>query len=454
MSSGDYQSWGLVPDGPQRAVSIESCLGTLPHAPGSTFLPFGNGRSYGDSCLNDSGVLLDCRKLNRVIGFDEEHGVICCEAGTLLSDILDIIVPAGWFLPVTPGTKYVTLGGAIANDVHGKNHHVRGTFGSYVRAFELLRSDGERLICTPRENRDWYEATIAGMGLTGLITWAEIKLIPIEGTGIDQETLRFGSLEDFSDLAGASDYAWDYSVAWIDSLASGASLGRGLFIHGNHAAGGEHPEPRKGARLAIPFQPPVALINRATLSLFNALYYRRQWSDHSRSCVHYDPFFYPLDGITDWNRLYGPKGLYQHQCVVPTEDGLEAVAEMLERTQRAGIGSFLTVLKMFGDVPSPGLMSFPRPGLTLTLDFANQGAKTLALLEELDAVVRQVGGRVNPYKDARMSAESFQSFFPHWRKLEPFIDPNFSSSFWRRVTRDTAPRQARAVLTSELETTP
>lgn len=439
MSDARYQPWGRLAAGEQQAIALNDRELRLPCAGGKTFLPFGNGRSYGDSCLNDDGILLDCRGLNRLLHFDAERGLIRCEAGMLLSEILQIIVPAGWFLPVTPGTKFVTVGGAIANDVHGKNHHRRGTFGRHVTGFELLRSDGRRLACSPEENAHWFGSTIGGMGLTGLITWAEIKLIPIKSASIDQDVVRFGSLGDFTELAAESDRDFEYSVAWVDSIASGKALGRGLFIRGNHAT-----EPTRPARastkplFSIPFEPHRPLINRTTLKLFNMAYYRKQLGKRSTGRVPYDPFFYPLDVIGGWNRLYGAAGLFQHQCVLPLEGGIDAVREMLERMQRAGIGSFLTVLKIFGDATPAGLMSFPKPGFTLTLDFSNEGAKTLGVLDELDAVVRQAHGRVNPYKDAHMSAESFQAFFPQWRTFEPFIDPAFSSSFWRRVTSDAA----------------
>jgi FAD/FMN-containing dehydrogenase len=449
-----YRSWGGPSVPGQRALLIKEREAPLPDVCGQTMLPFGNGRSYGDSCLNDGGVLLDCRGLNRFIGFDQQQGTIACEAGVLLADILDLTVPAGWFLAVTPGTKFVTVGGAIANDVHGKNHHRMGTFGRHVTRLELLRSDGRRLLCSRDAYPEWFAATVAGMGLTGLITWAEFQLLPIGGSAIDQETVRFSSLRDFPALARESDKAFDYSVAWIDSLATGTALGRGLLMRGNHATANLAHKRARQPHFSLPFRPPVPLINRATLRLFNALYYRKQRQVRRRALVPYDSFFYPLDSIAHWNRLYGPGGLYQHQCVLPMADGLAAVQEMLERTQAAGIGSFLTVLKLFGELPSPGLLSFPRPGLSLTLDFANSGAQALALLDDLDLVVRQAGGRVCPYKDGRMSAEVFQASFPQWRAMAPFIDPKFSSSFWRRVTRDAPPAIAAGTFEKSNAATP
>jgi len=408
----------------------------LPLAGGDDpLLPRGAGRSSGDSCLNDGGVLIDATGLDHFIHFDPEQGQLRCEAGVLLSDILQLIVPAGWFLPVTPGTRFVTLGGAIANDVHGKNHHRAGTFGCHVECFELLRSDGRRLICSEEENADGYRATIGGLGLTGLITWAQIRLQPLLSPYIDQETLRYRDLDEFFDISQASDQTHEYTVAWVDCLATGASLGRGLFMRGNRLEQPRAPYPKpQGRGLVVPFDPPLSLVNHWTLSAFNRLYYHRQRQPSSRATVHYEPFFYPLDAIGQWNRIYGPKGFLQYQCVVPEDDGREVIGEILERISGSGMGSFLAVLKLFGDCPSPGLLSFPRKGVTLALDFPNQGQKTLALLEQLDQVVRAAGGAVYPAKDARMSPESFEIYFPHWRELEAWRDPCLSSSFWRRVT--------------------
>ncbi len=436
MSLERYRSWGGYPPSSQGARLLTDRHAKLPVEPGGgPYLPFGNGRSYGDSCLIDGGVLLDCRGLDQIISFDSERGVITCEAGILLAELLELIVPEGWFLPVLPGTKFVTVGGAIANDVHGKNHHKRGTFGSHVRAFELLRSDGARLLCSPETNTPWLRATIGGLGLTGVVTWAELQLMPIKSDRIEEEVIRFGSLHEFVALAQQSDAGHEYSVAWIDSLAEGAMFGRGLLIRGNHEVlPSATLRAKSGPRVQVPFTPPVPLINRATLKLFNTLYYRRQLASRRRRLTHYELFFFPLDRISAWNRLYGPDGLLQHQSVIPFADGIDVIREMLERALSAGLGSFLTVLKMFGTMASPGLLSFPRAGLTLTLDFPNKGAATLRLLDELDAITRDAGGAIYPAKDGRMTAASFQSFFPQWRQLLPFVDPEFSSSFWRRVT--------------------
>ena len=437
MSEAAYQSWGRYPRCTHEAVCPDDRTQPLPlelHTDAS-FLPFGNGRSYGDSCLNDGGVLIDCRNLNRVIAFDEVAGVLRCEAGALFSDILALAVPHGWFLPVTPGTQYITLGGAIANDIHGKNHHRAGTFGRHVLRFELLRSDGTRRICSPRENAALFSATIGGLGLTGVITWAEIQMVSIRSSHVDQEIIRFNTLDTFFELSRQSAGGWDYTVAWVDSLARGAALGRGLFLRGNHAGSGPLHAPEQRQRpVDFPIDPSFPLVNRTSLRAFNMVYFHKQLSRCRLSTVPCTGFFYPLDRIGKWYRLYGRKGLLQHQCVIPHETGPDAVRRLLEISARSGTGSFLTVLKEFGDLKSPGLLSFPRPGVTLTLDFPNRGERTFSLLERLDEIVMAAGGAVNPYKDARMSADVFQRSFPDWQELEPFIDPRFSSSFWRRVT--------------------
>ncbi|MCW5695715.1 MAG: FAD-binding oxidoreductase [Bauldia sp.] len=428
-------SWGRFPLAAQESVLLRGSTPALPEGDARPLLPYGNGRSYGDTCLNDGGILLDCRGMDRILAFHADTGVIRAEAGVLLSDIIATALPAGWFLPVTPGTRFVTLGGAIANDVHGKNHHVAGTFGEHVRRFELLRSDGTRRICSPGENADWMRATIGGMGLTGVVTWAEIQLRRVSGGLVDQSTIKLANLDDYFAIADESDAAFEYTVAWIDSLAGGANLGRGRLMRANHAAAAGGRTVRTAEPwLTVPFTPPFAALNRLSLRVFNGVLYAKQRRREVRGDVPLLKFFYPLDGVGRWNRLYGPRGLLQHQSVIPNPVARDAVADLLKTSQRAGSGSFLTVLKRFGDRPAAGILSFPRGGVTLTLDFANRGAKTEALLAELDRITMAAGGRVNPYKDGRMSAATYAGSFPDWRDILPFKDPRFSSSFWRRVT--------------------
>lgn len=440
MTNRRYQSWGRYPKVNQQARKLYWSDEPLPMeaAANKSFLPFGNGRSYGDVCLNDGGVLFDCRYLDRFINFDSDTGVLRCEAGVLLAEILQLAVPRGWFLPVTPGTQFVTTGGAIANDVHGKNHHKAGTFGQHVRCFQLLRSDGTRMVCSPNENVEFFRATIGGLGLTGVITWAEIQLHRVNNAFIDQEIIRYKNLDEFFVLAHESDQPYEHTVAWVDCLAKGKALGRGLFVRGNYAKPLEKavPIPSK-LHLTFPIDPPFGFINGLTLRLFNNLYYRKQLSESVQGVVHYQPFFYPLDAIYSWNRIYGAKGFFQYQCAVPSEQMEGAIREILERIGKAGVGSFLAVLKLFGDRPSPGLLSFPLPGATLALDFPNNGQRTLQLLDQLDEVTRAAGGRVYPAKDARMQPGDFQQGYPNWTKMIEFVDHNISSSFWRRVTANT-----------------
>ncbi|HET8869346.1 MAG TPA: FAD-binding oxidoreductase [Aquabacterium sp.] len=408
---------------------------------GTSWLPFGNGRSYGDSNLNPGAGLLRTTRLDRFIDFDPASGVLRCEAGVLLSDILRLVVPQGWFLSVTPGTQFVTVGGAIANDVHGKNHHVAGSFGNHVRSFELLRSDGSRRLCSPQENAEWFKATIGGLGLTGVITWAEIQLRRIANPWMDSETLRFRSVEEFFELSAASEASHEYTVSWIDCAFAGRRLGRGLFNRANHAAAICQPQWLDRDLPAgvlehtrtVPFTPPVSLVNQASLKAFNILYYHRQRDDVRRELQHYRPFFYPLDALLQWNRIYGPRGFYQYQCVIPPEGALKATKRLLEVIAASGQGSFLAVLKQFGHVPSLGMLSFPEPGTTLALDFPNRGGRLHRLFDALDQIVLEHGGRLYPAKDGRMPASVFQAGYPQWRDFQTFVDPRISSGFWRRV---------------------
>jgi FAD/FMN-containing dehydrogenase len=394
-------------------------------------LPYACGRSYGDSCLNAGGVLLDVSQLDRLIAFDRERGILRCEAGATLAEILDLIVPHGWFLPVVPGTRWVSLGGAIANDIHGKNHHRAGTFGTHVTRLELARSGGERIVCAPGD--DLFQATIGGLGLTGVILWAEIRLKRVPGPGIAGEQIRFPDLAGFFALA-EEDQSFEYTVAWVDCLARGARLGRGIYMRGDHAPLERGTvSPLVASRWRVPVDMPDGLINGLTVRLFNQAYYRAQLGTRRRIMIRYAPFFFPLDGIADWARLYGPRGFVQYQCVVPEAPGGEPIRTILRRISRSGQPASLAVLKRFGGLKSPGLLSFPREGITLAVDFAFRGSTTLALLDELDAIVRDANGAVYPAKDARMSPASFRAFFPAHERLEAHRDPRFSSSFWRRV---------------------
>ncbi|MFI5347935.1 MAG: FAD-dependent oxidoreductase [Elusimicrobiota bacterium] len=434
------QSWGRIPHGEDQLLTLLSGRAdSLPTGDGnSTLLPFGQGRSYGDSCLNPGGILLGTRRLNGVISFDRDRGVMRCESGATFEDILRRIVPCGWFLPVAPGTKFISVGGAIANDVHGKNHQGAGTFGRHVTRFELLRSDGTRRLCSQSENPSWFAATIGGLGLTGLITWAEFQLKRIESSDIEMETVKFRNLDEFFEVSRRSDEEFEHTVAWVDCAATAARLGRGLFMRGRHAGSGRGLFPSRKNRLELPLDAPGFVTSPPAMRLFNAAHYHGGPARIEKRVVHYERFFYPLDAIGRLNRIYGTRGFFQYQCVVPFDGDGGAVKALIGEISMTGGGSFSSILKNFGDIKSPGMLSFPRKGVTLAVDFPNRGRETLDLLERLDTIVRECRGAVYPAKDARMSAESFDAYFPNWKQWVQYKDPLFSSGFWRRVTRKTA----------------
>ena len=450
MSDPRFGTWGRTfPDDARSVPAGERAFAAAAGEHGG-FLPYGNGRSYGDTCLNAAGTLLDSRRSSAaILAFDPATGVIEAEAGVLLAAITRHVAAHGWFLPVTPGTQFVTLGGAIANDVHGKNHHRRGTFGRWVRSLRLLRSDRGLLDCAEDRNADLFAATIGGMGLSGLIRSAELQLLKVPSLTIAETTIRFGCLRDYFDLAAEADERHEYAVAWIDSLAGGASLGRGHLIAGDHAVTGSREGASRPPLFKVPFTPPVSPLRGLALRAFNEAYFRRAPEGRSRRDVAFDGFFYPLDRVGRWNRLYGPKGLHQHQSVVPFADAEAVVRSLIECARAHRQGSFLTVLKRFGDAGSPGLISFPRPGYTLTLDFPNRGETTLRMLDELDRIAIAAGGAVNPYKDSRMSAATFAASFPNWRDVETLRDPALLSDFWRRtalaLATEAAPRASTSV---------
>jgi FAD/FMN-containing dehydrogenase len=457
-SNGAYRSWGLVHRYGHHAVHVremETARAALRAADGQPVLAHGLGRSYGDTCLNADGVLLDMAGFDRFVAFDPATGVLRAQAGVSLAAILRHLTrPAAdgsaWFPPVVPGTSNVTLGGAVANDVHGKNHHVAGTFGRHVRSLRLLRSDGQVLACAPERQRELFAATIGGLGLTGVILEVELQLRRVPGLALETEEFRFGGLDAFYALAAES-AAWEYTVAWIDCLAQGSRLGRGIFSRARHAPGPFAAEQDEDRGLSIPLAPPFSPLFRQSLRAFNAFYWRRLGRrGHIRRLRPYRPVLFPLDAIGNWNRLYGRAGFYQYQCVLPPDTARDGIAEMLRTIAASGEGSFLAVLKTLGHGRSPGLLSFPMPGTTLALDFPNRGPRTLSLLERLDAITLAGRGRVYPAKDGRMSAGTFAAGFPELERFRASVDPGFSSSFWRRVAGGTlspaVPRPASAPL--------
>jgi decaprenylphospho-beta-D-ribofuranose 2-oxidase len=377
----------------------------------------GNGRAYGDAAIGER-FTVSLSRLDRMRAFDPGTGRLVVEAGVLLADILDAFVPRGYFPPVVPGTKLVTVGGMIAADVHGKNHHRDGGFGDHVEWLKLLPPRGEIVTCSPKENPELFRATVGGMGLTGIILEAAFRLKPIETGWMRLRTLVAADLgaamQALSDTAGAT-----YSVAWIDCLARGAALGRSLIYTAEHASRADlmalgpraefFPNARPG-RLAVPFDLPGSTLNRFSVAAFNEIYFRRGAAKADRPFLAgWDPYFFPLDRIGAWNRIYGRRGFVQHQCIIPTDAALPALAEILDRVSRRGGASFLAVLKQLG--PSCGTISFPREGYTLALDL-HVTDRVFRLLDEIDGIVVAAGGRLYLAKDARQSRATFEAGYP------------------------------------------
>lgn len=425
------QSWGRLSADPHHVIALDDPSHVVQALQANTpGIPYGNGRSYGDMCLNPGGVLWHTVGLDRMCNWNAETGILVCESGVLLRDIQQTFIPQGWMLPVTPGTQFVTVGGAVANDVHGKNHHAMGSFGDQLLRLWVARSDGRVIECAREQASEWFCATIGGMGLTGMIVKAQLQLRRISGPWLDTESIPYGNLDEFFHLSDASEAAWEHTVSWIDCLAG--ERARGIFMRANPSAATDGPLPKSGSR-RMPITPPVSLVNRMTLRPFNAAYYRLQLWKAGRSLAHYEPFSYPLDGLLEWNRMYGPRGFYQYQSVVPRATGGDATREILREIERSGEGSFLAVLKTFGNRAGPGMLSFPRPGVTLALDFPNRRDSTLRLFSRLDDIVLGAGGTLYPAKDARMPRRMFESGYPRLHEFLPFRDPGITSSMSRRL---------------------
>lgn len=429
----DYTSWGRIVRVPHHVLKPRFADALPLLADGATpYLPVGMRRSYGDSVISACNRLIDMTGIDRFHAFDDATGVLHCDAGVTLDALLRFAVPRGWFLPTTPGTRFVTLGGALANDVHGKNHHRAGTIGCAVKSFGLVRSDAP-----PRrvyQGEPMFQATLGGLGLTGIITDVEIALTRIESAYLDVERIAYGNIREFFALAHESADAFEHTVSWIDCANGGNALGRGIFQRANWCRDGRLvPHGRKSGP-AMPFDLPAHLLNGTTVRLFNTVYNALQKRGPRVQNTHYAPFFYPLDSIRDWNRMYGAAGLYQYQCVIPSANAEDAVEELIRRISMSGAGSFLAVLKTFGGRHSGGCLSFPLEGATLALDFANRRAETLSLMARLDQIVRAVGGRLYAAKDGRMPAGMFQQGYPEWTRVRDMKDPSVTSDFWQRVS--------------------
>jgi decaprenylphospho-beta-D-ribofuranose 2-oxidase len=399
----------------------------------------GNGRAYGDAALNSKMTLL-IGGCDRFREFDTTTGLIECEGGTLLSDILRVVVPRGWFPPVVPGTKYVTVGGLIAADVHGKNHHRDGSFGRFVESISLAMADGSIVDCSRSENSEVFAATIGGMGLTGIILSAKIRLRPVASGMIDETIIRAPSLQVLLDLFKEHD-ASTYSVAWIDCLAGGGQFGRGVLMLGEHAkatnsdgiAKETASSKRLGSGISVPIVLPISPLNKWTIKMFNEAYYHLQKPRKRRT--PYNGFFFPLDAIHNWNRIYGRRGFVQYQCVIGGVGYGHALRELIKVARDMGVGSFLAVLKKLGS--GNRYMSFPTDGYTITLDFPVCSA-TMTGLKRLDAIVAEHKGRIYLAKDARAPRELVEQGYPEieaFRNLRRSIDPErkFRSALSERL---------------------
>jgi FAD/FMN-containing dehydrogenase len=407
-----------------------------------SLISYGLGRSYGDAALNKQGGVVCHTRLNRFLAFDAQSGVLECESGVSLAEILQYFLPRGFFLPVTPGTKFVTVGGAIAADVHGKNHHQDGAFGNFVLDFKLLTPSGETLCASADHNGEVFRATLGGMGLTGAILSARIKLQPVTSAWMLVDYQKATNLEDALGRMTESDIRYQYSVAWIDCLATGPHMGRAVLMRGNHAPANGLPAriraplaqpPRR--RWTLPFDFPSLALNSLTVRAFNSFYYSVH-RNAVRQLVDLETFFYPLDAVHHWNRLYGRRGFVQYQVALPLEGGLEGLKDLLTRLAQSRRASFLAVLKRFGK-SNAGLLSFPIEGYTLALDLP-VASGLLPLLHELDRVVLNHGGRIYLAKDAVMSARTFAAMYPRleeFRAIKNRLDPRglLSSSQARRL---------------------
>ncbi|WP_332033345.1 FAD-binding oxidoreductase [Kaistella sp.] len=390
----------------------------------------GNGRCYGDASLSEH--IFSTKRLNKFISFDRLNGVIECESGVLLSEILEVIVPQGYFLYVTPGTKFISVGGAIASDVHGKNHHAEGCFSEYLETFSLLNENSEVITCSRTQNEDKFWATIGGMGLTGIILSAKFKLKNIETAYIRQESIKAQNLDEIFKLFDESE-SWTYNVAWIDCLQTGKNIGRSIMMRGEHAF--KHELPKKlhqnPLRLKqkfipkVPFYFPDFMLNKWSVKLFNYLYYSKQQKKEVKNFVDYETFFYPLDVVNDWNKIYGKKGFIQYQMVIPKEKGKAGMKKILETIAKSGNGSFLAVLKLFGKENPSAYNSFPLEGYTLALDF-KVNPKLAKLVSDLDEIVEEFGGRIYLTKDS-MSKSSLTNY------LRNVQNPKFVSVQHKRI---------------------
>ncbi len=424
---------------PERRRDLDAILGEtdLPHR-----IARGVGRSYGDTAVNDGGAVIRMERLNRMIAFDAETGLLHCEAGVSLAEIIEAFLPRGFFLPVTPGTKFVTVGGAIANDVHGKNHHGEGTFSQFVREIALMTANGEVMTCSADEAPEVFWATAGGIGLTGIILSAKVQLQPVESAYIKVDYTRAQNLDAALTTMAESDCNYQYSVAWVDCLAGGASLGRSVLMRGNHAVPDDLDPKQARSPFAlkqkraktVPIDFPGFALNPLAIKAFNTVFHALH-PNANGMVADYDSYFYPLDGIHHWNRMYGKRGFVQYQASLPPDQD-KGMLQLLEKLSRSKRASFLAVLKCFGEA-NPGLLSHPMRGYTLTLDIPNHNG-LMPFLSELDRIVLDHGGRLYLAKDSATTKEAISVMYPRldeFREIKERLDPEcrFSSTMARRL---------------------
>ncbi|WP_019555696.1 FAD-binding oxidoreductase [Thiomicrorhabdus arctica] len=419
---GRYPQIEITPLKPAHTPAVQSMIAAQANSSLglSGLVARGLGRSYGDSAL--ANTLITTQYLDHFLAFDEETGILHCASGVSFAEILKVFVPKGWFLPVTPGTQFVTVGGAIASDVHGKNHHLDGSFSAHLINLKLMVASGEILECSATQHRELFLATCGGMGLTGIILEASFQMLAIESAYIQETTWKTHNLAEtlvlFDEFQKTT-----YSVAWIDCLSTGKQLGRSLLMLGEHAKKedlaeglGEGLQTAKTGKLSIPIDMPNAVLNSHSVKAFNSLYYNKIRQKQTQRQVHYAPFFYPLDSLQNWNRLYGKNGFIQYQFVLPKSSGLEGLTKILSKIAESKRGSFLAVLKAFGK-GNDNYLSFPVEGYTLALDFKIDST-LFAFLNELDSIVLDYSGRLYLTKDARMSEATFKQSYPLWEQFQ------------------------------------
>lgn len=445
----EVEGWGRYPvvtaevARPESPGEVKAAL-TETRDVSQHLLAHGLGRSYGDTAVLEGGRIVMTRRLDRMLDFDPKTGWLVCEAGVSYEDLLRVFVPRGFFPPVTPGTKFVTMGGAIACDVHGKNHHVDGSISNHVEWLDLLKADGEVLRISRTSHPDLFGATVGGLGLTGIILALKIKMTPIHSPWIELESVRVEDLDHFFAVSAESS-SFTHTVSWIDCVTRGKAMGRGIFMRGRHAGPGQLGKagPVDALKevldpvLDVPLDAPGWLLNQATIKAFNEVYFRRHKKGMQAGLQHFEPFFYPLDAVRRWNRIYGGRGFLQYQMVLPKEQDHRHLRKILDAITRSGFGSFLAVIKEFGETDN-GWLSFPTPGVTLALDFPNHGRPLLDLLDQLDVITLDAGGRVYLGKDSRLTRDTFRQMYPQWERWKAVrdeVDPQglFRSNMGERL---------------------